>query len=193
MLGYYKNDEANAKAFTEDGWFKSEDIGQITEDGIKLLGRKDRVCKLLNGEKVSLTDIEQGIASKCDYIANVYADGNGRNYPIALIFPSLYDKNDTASFNPTITKCKYPLNIHELSECLGECLTEYNNKQRDNSTKIVSAMLINDELKISNNTLTASFKMKPKQVKEVYKNHISKLYNNSNESLNNTYVIKIKK
>ncbi len=193
MKGYYKNDKANAKAFTEDGWFKSDDIGQITENGIKLVGRKNRVCKLLNGEKASLAGIEQGIASKCDYIANVYADGDGRNYPIALIFPSVDDKNDQGGFNPTIKNCECPLNIQELSECLGKCLVEYNNTQKENSTKIGRAMLIDEELSISNNTLTASLKMKPKQVKKVYSEHISKLYGNGNELPNNTYVYNLKK
>ena len=33
MLGYYNNEDATADVFTEDGWFKTGDMGVIDADG----------------------------------------------------------------------------------------------------------------------------------------------------------------
>lgn len=44
--GYYNNPEATAKAFDEDGWFRSDDFGFLDEDGyIYLKDRKKEVFK----------------------------------------------------------------------------------------------------------------------------------------------------
>ena len=40
MNGYFKNDEANAESFTEDGWFDSGDLGFIHNGNLVITGRK---------------------------------------------------------------------------------------------------------------------------------------------------------
>lgn len=60
MLGYMNNDEANAEAFTEDGWFRTGDMGYMDEDGyIYLTGRKKSVIVLENGKNVFPEEIEE--------------------------------------------------------------------------------------------------------------------------------------
>jgi len=60
MLGYYKNDEENAKAFTEDGWYRTGDIGYMDEDGyIFITGRLKSVIVLENGKNVFPEEIEE--------------------------------------------------------------------------------------------------------------------------------------
>ena len=46
MVEYYNNDEANEGVFTEDGWYRTGDVGALTENGLKLISRKDRIFKL---------------------------------------------------------------------------------------------------------------------------------------------------
>lgn len=60
MLGYYKNEEENAKAFTEDGWYRTGDIGYMDEDGyIFITGRLKSVIVLENGKNVFPEEIEE--------------------------------------------------------------------------------------------------------------------------------------
>ncbi len=60
MLGYYNNPEANADAFTEDGWFKTGDIGYMDAEGyLHITGRCKSVIVLENGKNVFPEEIEE--------------------------------------------------------------------------------------------------------------------------------------
>ncbi|MBE6556015.1 MAG: hypothetical protein E7663_07325 [Ruminococcaceae bacterium] len=60
MLGYYNNPEENAKAFTEDGWYRTGDVGYMDEDGyIYITGRMKSVIVLENGKNVFPEEIEE--------------------------------------------------------------------------------------------------------------------------------------
>lgn len=59
MLEYLKDPEATRAAFTEDGWYKTGDVGRIDEDGfLYITGRIKNIIILSNGENVSPEAIE---------------------------------------------------------------------------------------------------------------------------------------
>ncbi len=60
MLGYYNNPEENAKAFTEDGWYRTGDVGYMDAEGyIYITGRLKSVIVLENGKNVFPEEIEE--------------------------------------------------------------------------------------------------------------------------------------
>jgi long-chain acyl-CoA synthetase len=60
--GYWNNPEATAAALTEDGWYKSGDLGQLDEKGrLHLHGRKKDIIVLPNGFNVYPEDIENAV------------------------------------------------------------------------------------------------------------------------------------
>src|SRR5919198_650526 len=59
MKGYYNNPEANAKAFTADGWLRTGDLGEITPDGrLRMVGRLKDVFRV-GGENVAPAEVEE--------------------------------------------------------------------------------------------------------------------------------------
>ncbi len=60
MMGYYDNPEATAAAFTEDGWFRTGDIGTMDTKGyIKITGRLKNVIIASNGKNVFPEELEE--------------------------------------------------------------------------------------------------------------------------------------
>ncbi len=96
MLGYYKNPEATANAFTEDGWFKTGDIGYMDEDEfIFITGRKKNVIIASNGKNVFPEEIEEylGVSELISECVVIGRKGETENDVIitALVYPD-YDK-----------------------------------------------------------------------------------------------------
>ncbi|NOY49836.1 MAG: AMP-binding protein [Chlorobi bacterium] len=191
MKGYYNNDAENEKVFTEDGWFRTGDVGEITETGIKLIARKDRIFKLLNAEKVVPSDLEKKILGKCSYLSYAFVEGSGRKFPVALLFPNKSLISSTGDNNIVIENCACPDNLESLSHCLKSCLLKTNNEIKEKFARIKCAMLVNDGLSIENKTLTASMKMMPKSVKYVFHDHILKTYGEDVDIKEDFFIIEL--
>lgn len=111
MLGYYNNEKANEEAFTQDGWFKTGDIGRVDEDSfIFLTGRKKNLIILENGKNVYPEELEY-LIGKIEGVLEVivYAE-NG--VITAEIFPDENADKDKIEadiknvLNPTIAQYK---------------------------------------------------------------------------------------
>ena len=71
MMGYYKDPEATKEAFTDDGWFRTGDIGYMDKDNyIYITGRKKNVIILSNGKNVFPEEIEEYLVP-IEYIEEV--------------------------------------------------------------------------------------------------------------------------
>ena len=102
MLGYYNNDEANASAFTEDGWYRTGVVGYLVEDGyIYITGRMKSVIVLENGTNVFPEEIEEYLESieeiaECVVVGRKGEDGETVNLT-AVVYPNrdLFPENAT--------------------------------------------------------------------------------------------------
>lgn len=87
--GYYNNPEANAAAFTDDGYFRTGDAGYLTEEGnLVLTERVKDLFKTSNGKYVAPQMLESRLAEN-KYIDEVAVIGDQRKYVTALVVPNL--------------------------------------------------------------------------------------------------------
>ncbi len=83
--GYYLDEAATAEAFTEDGWFKSGDIGTKDRDGfLTITDRKKELIITAGGKNVSPANIENLIKSH-PLISQCVVHGDRRKFLVALI------------------------------------------------------------------------------------------------------------
>ncbi len=119
MLGYYKNEEETAKAFTRDGWFRTGDLGYMDEDKyIFITGRKKSVIVLENGKNVFPEEIEEYLEN-IETIAEVVVIGRESEDGIkltAVIYPN-FDRFDKDATNEQI-QAKISEQIKELNKKL---------------------------------------------------------------------------
>ena len=117
MVGYYNNPEATAAVFTDDGWFKTGDIGYMDKDGyIYITGRKKNVIILSNGKNVFPEEIEDHLSDRSDVIGESVVLGrpnaSGETVITAVIYP-----------NPDFSKDKTK---EEVEAAVREAVTEVN-------------------------------------------------------------------
>ncbi|GKT62141.1 long-chain-fatty-acid-ligase 1 [Colletotrichum tofieldiae] len=179
---YYENPKETKEALTEDGWFKTGDIGEFDSNGhLKLIDRKKNLVKTLNGEYIALEKLES-IYRAAAVVANicVYADAN-KAKPIAIIVPA----------EPALIKLAESIgvkgnNLEELvhdKKLQGAVLKELQNAGRSgglSGIEIIEGVVMSDEEWTPQNDLvTAAQKLQRKKILEKYKDEVAKAYGSS--------------
>lgn len=92
-IGYYKNPEANASAFTDDGWFRTGDLGLMDKEGnIFIRGRIKSMILNSNGQNIYPEEVE-AVLSSCPYVSeSVVVDRNGK--VVALVYAEIPEDLD---------------------------------------------------------------------------------------------------
>ena len=87
MMGYYKNPQATAEAFTKDGWFRTLDLGYIDEKGwLSIRGRLKNMILGPSGENIYPEEIETVINSHASVLESLVTTHKGNL--IAKIHPN---------------------------------------------------------------------------------------------------------
>lgn len=85
-VGYYKNEEASAGAFTSDGWLRTGDLGTMDADGnVFIRGRIKSMILSANGQNIYPEEVEAVVNNQTGVAESVVVDRGGKL--VALVYP----------------------------------------------------------------------------------------------------------
>jgi long-chain acyl-CoA synthetase len=85
FAGYFKDPEATAAAFTDDGWFRTGDVGEIDADGfVKITDRKKDLIITAGGKNIAPQNLENALKAS-RFVSQALVVGDRRPYIVALI------------------------------------------------------------------------------------------------------------
>lgn len=131
MLGYYKNEEETKEVLTDDGWFKTGDLGHIDKKGILThKGRLKSVIVGASGENIYPEEIEY-LINKFEYVEeSVVIEEKGRL--IALVHFNIEELEQKLKEMRLDASIRIEDKVAELKEDL----LEYINSKVSNSSKL---------------------------------------------------------
>ena len=84
-IGYYKNEEASANAFTEDGFLRTGDLGIMDAEGnIFIRGRSKNMILSANGQNIYPEEVEAIVNNQPYVLESVVVDRGGKL--VALVY-----------------------------------------------------------------------------------------------------------
>ena len=94
MLGYYKDPERTRKAFTDDGWFRTNDLACIDEKGrYSIKGRLSNMILGASGENIYPEEIEQVINGIEDVNESIIVSRSGKLVALVTFNENAIDWN----------------------------------------------------------------------------------------------------
>ena len=138
MLGYYKNEEATKAVMTEDGWFRTGDLGAIDKDGwIFIKGRLKNMIVGPSGENIYPEDIEEVLNSNRFVAESVVTEEDGKL--IALVHfdtSALEEAYDEFKHKMAVSKERIDLKMEEIKRDV----LEYVNSKVNRFSKITKVV-----------------------------------------------------
>ncbi|MDO4224489.1 MAG: long-chain fatty acid--CoA ligase, partial [Bergeyella zoohelcum] len=160
MKGYYKKPKETAEVFTEDGWFRTGDAGQMDSQGnLFITDRIKDLMKTSNGKYITPQPIEN-LLSNNQYINQAMVIAEGKPFVTALIIPN-FDalKLQLERMNIAFTNWEDIVNLDKIKEFYHQKLDEIQ-KNLPGFEKVKKFVLMPAEFEIISGEITPTLKVK---------------------------------
>lgn len=169
--GYHKDPVATREAFTDDGWFKTGDVGSFTDDGfLQIVDRKKDILVTAGGKNVAPANVELRFQDD-PLLAHVVVYGDGKRYLVAGVWPN--DEAMEAALGP---EPQSPEARTAARRALVERRIERVNASLASYETIKRFAVMERPLTVANGLLTATLKVRRKQVYEAFRAELEALY-----------------
>ncbi len=165
MVGYYKQPELTAESFTEDGFFRTGDLGERDHTGLlKLTGRAKELFKTAKGKYVAPAPIENMLGEN-PLIETVMVSGVGQPAAYALVVLAEDVRPTTA--DPAVRA--------RIEQELGDLLAQVN-RQLPDYEQLKMLVIAREPFSIENGLLTPTMKVKRAKVEAAVDAQLARWY-----------------
>jgi long-chain acyl-CoA synthetase len=177
MRGYHNLPEETAKAFTEDGFLRTGDIGEIDADGfLKVTDRKKDLVKTSGGKYIAPSHIEGMFKAVCPYTSQAVVVGQARNFVTMLIALDPDGIAAWATGGPLEGKTYEQIVAAPETEALIAGYVEELNSKLNRWETIKKFAILPRDLSIEHGEITPSMKIKRRGVETNFAAEIDKMY-----------------
>jgi len=181
FVGYYQDEEATKKAFTDDGWLHTGDAGYIDEDGhLLIIGRKEEIMRTRDGEAFSPDFIETRLKFS-PYINEAVIFGEGQPFITAFINIDFGNVGNWAEEKKIAYTTYTDLSQQPEVEDLIRGEIKEVNKQLPQPMQLVHFILLYKLLDADDEELTRTGKVRRKFVFQQYRDLIEAMYSDKKE------------
>jgi long-chain acyl-CoA synthetase len=158
--GYYKDPEATAAAFTEDGWFRTGDVGELDENGwLKITDRKKDLIITAGGKNIAPQNLENALKAS-RFVSQAVVIGDRRPYVTALI---------------TLDPVEVEASGRDAQELVQDVVDDVN-RDRVRVEQIKRFLILPRDFTQEDGELTPTLKLRRKIVHEHFADEIEQLY-----------------
>ncbi len=177
MRGYHNLPEATAAAFTEDGFFRTGDIGELDADGyLKITDRKKDLVKTSGGKYVAPAHIEGAFKAICPYTSQALVIGQARNFCTMLVTLDPEAVTAWAAGGPLAGRTYAEIVASAEAQAMVEGYVEQLNTQLNRWETIKKVTILPRDLTIEDGEITPSMKIKRRSVEANFATEIENMY-----------------
>ncbi|MFH8383224.1 AMP-dependent synthetase/ligase [Kitasatospora sp. NPDC018058] len=183
MRGYHNLPDKTAEVLEPDGWFHTEDIGELSADGfLRITDRKKDLFKTSGGKYVAPSEVEGKFKALCPFVSNILVIGNGRNFCTALIGLDESVLMPWAADHGLAGRSYAELAEEPAVRELIEGFVKRVNADLQRWQTIKKFHLLPRDLDIEHGELTPSLKIKRPVVERTYADAVAAMYAGANEA-----------
>jgi long-chain acyl-CoA synthetase len=161
FAGYYKEPEATAAAFTDDGWFRTGDVGEIDSDGfVTITDRKKDLIITAGGKNIAPQNLENALKTS-RFISQAIVVGDRRPYVTALL---------------TLDEPEVAATGRDPQELVQELVDEVN-RDRVRVEQIKRFAILPREFSQEEGEVTPTLKLRRRVIHDHFAAEIERLYN----------------
>ncbi len=174
--GYYRKPSQTAEAFTEDGWFKTGDIGYLDGEGFLFItDRKKDLIVTAGGKNIAPQLVESMVGSDF-YIEQIIIIGDNRRFVSALVVPSFEALEAYAAANGISWSSHEDLVAKPEIQSLYEQRIAAQSASLSHAEQIKKFTLMPKAFSMEEGEITPTMKIKRKVIEKKYKDIIDAMY-----------------
>jgi long-chain acyl-CoA synthetase len=160
FAGYYKEPEATAAALTDDGWFRTGDVGEIDDEGfLRITDRKKDIIITAGGKNIAPQNLENALKAS-RFVSQAIVVGDRRPYVTALV---------------TLDEAELSSSARDPQE-LVQNLVDDVNRDRTRVEQIKRFVILPRDFSVEEGEVTPTLKLRRRVIHEHFADEIERLY-----------------